>query len=247
MGGQSYRYDIVPILDPDVIEPDARTWSLLVHVPQDNVPLSEQVGDMALRSQSVAAITTTLSWVTFIPQKRVDCPGKSFCEYGTDYQFGGDGHDLDWSSDRFRTAVHAIITWKDKSVKSHPAIGTTRVYEKKTGKLVAQRTASKSGLSARKLASPGKTLDIRIENRGGNPFCKFGAIDGAFTMGLMQTGNWIITSGEHRRMPNHYIYIFNDAKVTELYRKKYENAACLIGPMLCGVAQLGGLQGKFRL
>ena len=84
-------------------------------------------------NRSVVAATTTLSWVTFIPQAKVGAPLVG-CSYGSGYQFGGDGHTaFDWTSSKYRTAEHAVIDWKAKKVTGYVSVHASHVYKKSTG------------------------------------------------------------------------------------------------------------------
>ncbi|KAK4166046.1 hypothetical protein QBC43DRAFT_314835 [Cladorrhinum sp. PSN259] len=192
---------------------------------------------------------TTVSWITFIPESRIDAPtvaGKALCTYGSGYAFGGDGHGFDWTASSYRTAAHALITWSSRKVDGYTSVGTTHVYEKKSGKLVDQRTASKKDMVAKSLPAPVKnTVDIRMVTHAKNPFCPAGAIDGAFTMTVTNGGSYSIRSGEHRRMPNHHVYIYDRGRVTDVWKMKYANAACLVGSATCELAKMAGLYGNF--
>lgn len=251
--GSDYHYSVVPVL-PRGGNPKARTWGMQVTVP--SVARKEN-SLTALRSQAVsnaaaasAAKTTTLTWMAFIPQKRIDAPAAG-CDYGKAYQFAGDGHSkFDWKSSKYRTALHALITWKSKSVKGYKDVHASHVYKKSTGKRVATKTATDKYMKAKKLGSGKNYVDVRMVTHATNPFCKGlggvkGAIDGAFSMHLTKSGNYSITSGKHRLMPNNYIYIYDGGKVTNVYKRKYANAACLIGSVACPEADLTGRYGKF--
>jgi hypothetical protein len=243
--GSTHRYDIIPILSRSDSNTNAERWSLQVHTTPDDTDTATHITSIAAR----AAATTTLSWITFIPEARIDAPtvlGKALCGYGSGYQFGGDGHGFDWTTSSYRTAAHALITWATKEVTGHTAVGTTHVYEKKTGKLVSQKTASKADMVAKKLpAGTGDSVDIRMVTHAKNPYCPAGAIDGAFTATLTKGGSYSIRSGEHRLMPNHHIYIYDGGRVTNMYQRKYANAACLVGSATCELASLAGVYGSF--
>jgi hypothetical protein len=204
---------------------------------------------MQVVSAASAAATTTLSWITFIPQNRIDAPPSlGLCQYGPGYQFAGDNHTaFDWTSSRYRTALHATITWSTKTVVRNASIGTSHVYKKSTGQLVASKTASATGMSAKKLGSGANWVDLRMVTHATNPFCdsRTGAIDGAFTIHMTQTGNYSISSGSHRQMPNHCIYIYNGGRVTNVYERTYAGARCLIGAIVCPLANLTGYYGRF--
>lgn len=188
---------------------------------------------------ATAAATTTISWVTFIPQSRINAPPAG-CDYGRGYAFGGDGHGYDWTSNSYRTAVSAVINWSSKSVDGYVSIGTTHVYRKRDGKLVAERTASK----ARSYAKLGywyhNEAVVRMVTHASNPFCHVGAIDGALSIRLTRQGRYSFLSGNHREMPNHYIYIYNGGHVTDVYKDDAAGPLCLVGPALCDLAYFYG-------
>ncbi len=250
--GATYRYTVVPTLSGTATATD-RVWSMTTTVPsrvgRGNALAALETQGRAVVSAASAAPTTTLSWITFIPQARIDAPfSLKLCEYGPGYQFAGDGHSaFDWTSPRYRTALHATITWKSKAVVGNKAVGASHVYKKSTGKLVATKTASTSGMSATKLGSGSNWVDVRMVTHASNPFCSShaGAIDGAFTMHLTQSGNYAITSGSHRQMPNHYIYLYNGGRVTNVYTRAYASAYCLVGSMACPLANITGYYGRF--
>lgn len=247
--GTDHDYRVLPVL-PEKGEPDARTWGMKVSLPASDSLTDMRREAVAQATAAAAAKTTTLSWITFIPQAKIDAP-KTGCDYGSGYQFGGDNRTaFDWKSSRYRTALHANITWSTKKVAGHSSIGATKAYKKSTGKLVATKTASNKDMVAKKLGSGGNYVDLRMVTHATNPFCKGlggvkGAINGAITIQLTQSGNWTIRSGKHRLMPNHHIYIYNGGKVTNVYTRKYANVACLIGSIACQEADLTGYRGKF--
>jgi hypothetical protein len=223
VGGRTYRYNVIPLLPADA-KRKARMWSMKVRVP--SAPAAGEHLSRSLQRQAAseahamsAATTTTVSWETFIPQSRIDAPPAG-CDYGRGYAFGGDGHGYDWTASSFRTAVHAVINWNSKSVDGYVAIGTTHVYRKSDGRLVAQRTASGAKSYAKKMGSGSDYVDVRLVTHAGNPFCHLSAIDGAFSMHLTQGGNYSIFSGNHRQMPNHYVYIYNGGRVTDVYKAR---------------------------
>lgn len=246
--GATYRYDVAPVLPDGATAPGARMWSMQVTVPAvgkgESAVSAMRAQATARATAAAAAKTTTVSWVAFIPQKRIDAPSAG-CDYGKGYQFAGDGRsNFDWKSSKYRTAVHGTVDWSRKSVTGNKSIHATHVYNKKTGKLVATKTASGKNTYAKKMGSGSNYVDVRMVTHASNPFCKFGAIDGAFSMHLTTSGNYSIFSGKHRLMPNHHVYIYNGGKVTNVYTRKYANALCLVGPVLCQEATFYG-SGKF--
>ncbi|MFB6985972.1 MULTISPECIES: hypothetical protein [unclassified Streptomyces] len=251
--GSRHTYRVAPIL-PKGGNPKARVWGMQVSIPM----VRGGEGQLsALRRQAVqqataaaVAKTTTVTWMTFIPQKKINAP-KAGCDYGANFQFGGDGHGYDWKSSKYRTVLNALITWKSKKVDGYKDIGASHVYVKKTGKLVATKTASGKDMKAKKMGSGGNYVDVRLLTHATNPFCKGlggvkGAIDGALSMHVTTGGNWSIISGKHRLMPNHHIYIYNGGKVTDIYKRSYANELCLIGSAACPEADLTGYYGKFK-
>lgn len=246
--GAGYDYRVAPVL-PEGGAPDSHSWGMKVVVPATTGGAATLA---SLRKQAVArataaavASTTTLTWVTFIPQSRIGAPAAG-CDYGTKYQFAGDGHsDFNWKSNAYRTSLNAVITWSSKAVAGYKDVHPSHVYLKSTGKLVATKTASDKDMVAKKLGSGSNYVDIRMVTHASNPFCHVGAIDGAFTIHMTTGGDWSIRSGNHRQMPNHYVYIYDGGRVTNVYTRKYANAACLIGPVACPLANLTGYYGSF--
>lgn len=244
--GSSYRYTVSPANLTKATK-NHPVWSVLVTVPRmlpgESPPKALQRQAAIQTAAAAASPTTTLTWVTFIPQARVSAPPKG-CEYGSSYEFGGDNRGYNWQSSSYRTALNAVITWSSKSVAGHTAVGETRVYRKSTGALAARRTVGKTGLEVRKLGVTGSYVDIRMSQKVGNPFCSFGAIDGAATIQLTQSGNWAIRSGEHRQMPNHHIFIYNAGRATDIYVRNYGSLACLIS-FGCARARMVGFIGEY--
>ncbi|MBW1598656.1 hypothetical protein [Streptomyces sp. JJ38] len=247
--GADYDYQVVPVL-PEEGHPDARMWGVKASVPSSGSlsGLRQEAVDRA--TAAGVAKTTTLSWVTFIPQKKINAPTAG-CDYGKKFQFGGDGRTrFDWKSSKYRTALHANITWSSKKVTGSKSVRSTSVYVKKTGKKVATKTASSKNMSVKKLGSGRNYVDLRMVTHATNPFCKGlggvkGAISGAFTIQLTTSGNYAIRSGKHRLMPNHHIYIYDGGKVTNVYTRSYASASCLIGSIACPEADLTGRYGRF--
>ena len=238
--GSEYRYTIEPV-GGDGSRSDAanRMWSFKVRVPKgsDRASLEESATVQALAA-GVAA-TSTVSWVTFIPPAKVDAPAVG-CSYGSGYQYGGDNRSYDWTSSRYRTAVHAVVTWSTKAVSGSVSARPTTVYKKSTGALVATRTTSMAASYAKKLGSGSNYADVRLVTHAGNPFCTANAIDGAFSMHLTQTGNYSFISGNHRQAPNHHVYIYDGGGVTDVYRRNNAGFICLAGSAICALANFYG-------
>ncbi|WP_328538569.1 DUF3238 domain-containing protein [Streptomyces sp. NBC_00344] len=247
--GSDYQYIVTPVLPKGGDSSKARKFGMKVSVPSATPGKTSLT---AMREQAVSraeaatvAKTTTLTWVAFIPQKRIDAPPAG-CDYGRGYQFAGDGHsDFNWKSSQYRTSLNAVITWGSKSVAGYKDVRASHVYKKSTGKLVSTKTASSKNMVAKKMGSGSNSVDVRMVMHASNPFCHVGAIDGALQMHLTKSGNWSIHSGTHRLMPDHYIYIYDGGKVTSVYKRKYASAACLIGSAACPVADLTGYYGTF--
>jgi hypothetical protein len=85
---------------------------------------------------------------------------------------------------------------------------------------------------------------LRFELRAKNPYCSMNAIDGTLTMQISKDGWWRFHSGDHRLMPNHHIFIYNSGRVTDAYRRAYQNPFCLVA-QLCETADLQGWSGTF--
>lgn len=213
--------------------------------PQRRAGIPERIG------RTVVAATTTVSWITFIPQARIGAP-RFGCDYNRAYQFGGDNHtSFDWRDPRYRTALHAVIDWNEKKVRGFEAVGTTHVYRKSTGKLVAAKTASTKDMSVKLLGMDSRSADIRFVLHASNPFCNgvakiHGAIDGAMTLKVRKDGYWEIRSGTLRQMPNHLMYIYNGGRMTTMLTEKYLDPGCLVGSATCPLIDLTGRYGTFR-
>lgn len=246
--GETYEYVVAPLLDKSA-NADLPVWGLRITTPErrssDGTSKEAVTRSALLRATTTtAAATTTLTWDAFIPQAKIDAPSLG-CDYGSGYQFGGDNRGFDWTSSRYRTALNTVITWSTKAVRGFTSVRPTTVYRKSTGALVAQRTAYAGDLVAKKLGDGVGRVDIRMVNHASNPFCQFGAIDGAITFNIYQNGNWTIRSGTYRRMPNHEIYIYNGGRVTYLIRSPYQSVYCLIGPVACDSANVTGYYGRY--
>lgn len=244
--GASHRYGVVPILQ-HAIESKARTFSMLVQTPSTSHVGASGTKALARQASSraniaAASASTTLTWTSFIATARIDAPPTG-CKYNSGYAYGGDNHGFDWRTSSNRTTLNAVITWSSKSVASYRSIGTTHVYRKSDGALIASATAPSSGLVASRLGYDSSSVDVRMVTRASNPFCTASAIDGAFTMHLTRAGNWSINNGNHRVMPSHYVYIYDGGQVHEVYRRSAGSPFCLSGA--CAVASFVGLYGTF--
>ncbi|MFF8831278.1 hypothetical protein [Streptomyces sp. NPDC015131] len=247
--GTDYDYQVVPVL-PEQGHPDARLWGVKASMPASGSLTDLRDEAKARASAAAVASTTTLSWMTFIPQPKVSAPGAG-CDYGSAYAFGGDNRTaFDWKSSKYRTAAHATVTWRTKAVTGNVSVRSTTVYNKRTGQKVATKTASDKDMAVKRLGAGSNYVDIRMVTHATNPFCRGlggvkGAIDGAMTIQLTTSGNYTIRSGKHRLMPNHHIYIYDGGRVTNVYTRSYSNVACLIGSITCPEADLTGHRGSF--
>lgn len=248
--GSDYSYRIETVAN-DAVTTDAdaiQVLGLLARVPEGND--TTLVAAQSAQAAVAAAASSTAAWVdarTFIPQAKVDVP-KAGCEYGSGYQFGGDNRSYSANSSKYRTRVLANIRFDSNNPRlsgSSTSIGTSHVYRKSTGALVATRTASASGLSVRELGSDGDQVDLRFSIQVRMPFCSIGSIAGAFTMNVYKNGNWAIRSGSHRQMPNWEVYAgWAGGSNHTVYQRGYANAACLI-QWACPETQMGGYTGDF--
>ncbi len=239
--GARHHYVVAPV---DGSSSSAKSRGYVVQTPDAGFSTENAVAETSRVASALAvAPTTTVTWQTFIPQARVDAPGFP-CSYGSGYQFGGDNHAYDWRASSYRTAVNTVITWSTRSVASYVSIGTTHVYRKSDGKLVAQRTASGANSYGKKLGSGTGYVDVRLVTHAGNPFCTLNAIDGAFSLHLTTSSSYAFISGSHRRAPNHLVYIYNGGEVLYIYKRDNAGFNCLAGSMLCPLAYFTG-SGRF--
>lgn len=196
-----------------------------------------------------AASTTTLSWVTFIPQKRITVPRGTPCDFrGPTYEYHGDGHGFNPAAPGIRTATHAVINWDAKTAQVYTAVNKTIVYRTGTNHVLATRTASSAQMQSRVLGWGNGRVDIRMVHFATNPFCDArltGAIDGAATFNIYRDGRWQIRSGTHRRMPNHMIFTYSNGKTSILYRSTAQSPLCLFGSAACDVSDLTGYYGTY--
>lgn len=247
--GAEYAYQVIPLL-PKGGAPNSKLYGMRVAVPQSGSLTGLRESAVERASTAAVAKTSTLTWMGWIPQKYVNAP-LAGCDYGKNFKFGGDNHkDFNWKSSKFRFALHATVTWSNKKVVANKHINPTTVYRKDNNKLVAKKTASAKNTYAKKLASSGNTVGIRMVLHATNPFCKGlggvkGAASGAFTINMTKSGTYEIRSGNHRQYPNHYIYIYDGGKVTNVHKKKHGSTACLIGSATCPTVDLTGRYGKF--
>ncbi|MGW4271461.1 hypothetical protein ACWEGQ_03655 [Streptomyces seoulensis] len=246
--GSVHHYQVSPVL-PEGGDPQARLYGLKVAVPASGSAAGLRKQAVAQARAADVAPTTTLTWVTFIPPSRVDAPPVG-CDFGTGYEFAGDGHGFDWTSSRYRAVLNATIDWSDKSMTPNKDVGETVVYAKGAVTPTAVGTASDENMEARKLGSGSDYVDVRMVMHASDPFCDgvlgvHGGIDGALTMNLTTSGNYTIRSGKHRQAPSHHIYIYDGGQVTDVYKAESASLACLIGSVTCPEADMTGYYGSF--
>ena len=249
----NHSYDY--IVTPERGSSAQQSWGTHVSVPGLGSPSGSRLA--ALRSTAhkqlariVTGNTTTLTWVAFIPQRYVKAPPKPACDYGGKYEFGGDGHGFDWTSDEYRVALNALINWKAPTtataVTSYPSVQATHVYKTSTGKLVAQKTASSSGLKAKYAGHGSSDIEVAMQVHAANPFCNAGSIDGGATIKISQNGSWSIISGSVKPMPDHLIYLYNNGHETTVWTGTAKSDWCLGGEGICGNYNLTGYTGAFN-
>lgn len=230
----SYSYSVSPAPGSMAQE----SWGTEVTVPAGGTTAAArlaglQTAAVAMAAKLVATTTTTLTWVAFIPQKFVGAPPVG-CDYGTKYEFGGDGHGFNWKSSKYRVALNALIDWGKKTIASYPSVHASHVYRKSTGALVATKTASSSGLKARYAGHGTYDVEVSMQLTARNPFCSVGEIDGGLLVDISQTGTWAILSGSVKPMPDHLVYIWNNGSETTVWRGLEKSDWCLAGEGLCG-------------
>lgn len=238
--GVEYRYSIRSITPESYVPPSESTsastfWFFSIKIPASTSPEAVQdVVDERLAA-TAARSSTQVNYQTFIPQKYLNAPPAG-CSYGNGYQFGGDDRSYQASGYPYRTRLNANINWTSSAALSVTKnVGSTNVY--KNGSKVATKTASTSDMSISKLALSNSTLvDLRFNLKAKNPFCTMNSIQAAFTMRVTRSGSYRISSGQHRLMPNHEIYV-GDGRWTTVYRRGYQNATCLVS-MACPLAEM---------
>lgn len=201
-----------------------------------------------------------VTYLTHIPQARVNVPAVG-CSYGTGYEFAGDNRGWfdptkDIYSQSSKTWVTSGTDWTSAGTGGGAQhIGSTKVYSKATGKLVAEKTATFSGDPVKVLDTDvSSSLDLRFQVRASNPFCTTALltpyIEGVFTMRISKAGTWQIISGSHKLMPNHEIVIGRDhsdgsSSAKSIYRAKYANSTCLVNGA-CEKQNLTGRYGNWK-
>lgn len=253
-----YQVSANMFVDPEVQE--APIHGLIAFVPAaSSEPMQAAEREISETATTVVSYTrANLDWATFIPQARLDAPSIG-CEFGAGYEFSGDNRGFaatqyDSGMAGARTMLHAIIFWDDpvpaNVVTKSYSTGWTKVYDKTTGLRVGERRADNGLYEAYLLGTDAARsyVDVRMRIQVGNPFCSGNSIEGAFTITLSRTGSYTISSGAHRQMPNHEIFIRGTSPEGGIerivYQRQYLDPICLV-QMLCPSAQMGGYAGSF--
>lgn len=142
--------------------------------------------------------------------------------------------------------MNAVIDWKTQTVRGYTSVGATHVYRKSDNKLVAVKKASAKTMWAKPAGRGKDHVSIVMQNTAHNPFCTFGSISGGINITVSRSGSWAIRSGSIRRMPNHLIFLYNGGKVTTVWKQRYANMYCLVGPAVCENANLTGYRGDYK-
>jgi hypothetical protein len=241
--GQVVHYRIVANGPQDT----GRTWGLVAIVPSaESTQRAAMTSELSSMAAAAAAYTSaTVQYQTFIPQAKIDAPPIG-CTYNDPYDYGGDNRGYLASGFPYRTRLQATIGFTGSGTVSYTrTVGTTHVYNS-SGTLVAQATASASGMTVARLAgSTATSVDTRWNLDARNPFCSAGSISGVFTLTVTKSGSWSIISGSHKQMPNHELYIHsNSGGWVTAYRRTYASAYCLINGA-CPNASMAGYLGSY--
>ncbi|WBQ07362.1 hypothetical protein [Kribbella sp. CA-293567] len=248
----TYLVQAVPKED---VEGEGRTWSLNVPVPKSSgSDLSALKQEAEQTAAAVAAIDkSSVTYKTFIPQQYLSAPPVGCGSYsGSAYSFGGDNRTWSQTSTAYRTRQIVSVNWlSSASLETSNVNGATKVYRTSNKQLISTKTASNSGMSIRKLAgSTTAKADLRFTLDSTNPFCTGipNSISAVFTMIVTRSGNWSITSGSHKQMPNHEIYMGRHTagypRYTTAYRRAYLSPQCLVA-VNCRRANMGGFSGTY--
>ena len=249
--GKRYDYRIVSII-PKSLPPDyeARTWGMNILVPQ---PINTQSIQDGVKTQAATAQSlyrSSVLWNTFIPQQYIDAPPAGCAKYsGSKYVYDGSNRGFRADGYPYKTKLFGDIIWDQNGrVNTYVSNGDTKVRLKSNKQLLATQTASESGLSVKRQPQTNSaTAYLRMDVHSTNPFCGQipNAIDGAMSITVTRSGTWSITSGEHRQMPNHEIYIYRyNVGWTTAYQRSYANTACLVA-QACERANMTGFYGYY--
>lgn len=258
---RSYQISASSFID-NTKDQGAAIHGITVDVPPGDLGNRVSAEEQVFESATAAAgySNADLTWVTFIPEARIDAPAVAVpgvgCEYAAGYQFGGDNrgfaaNQYASSAAGYRSYLNTNIAWTRASgiVAYDFYLGGTSVYEKSTGDRVETRYLSTSNArgEARLLGTDfyNTYADVRVELQAGNPFCVGNSIEGAFTATVTRTA-YTISSGSHRQMPNHEIFMtgYGGGTPKIVYQRSYASPLCLVN-LACPPAQLGGYTGGF--
>ncbi len=237
-------YRIVPVFDSGLTAPGVspsgspQIIGVRAQVPDRDSTMSSAAKVFTEEVEAAASQNrSTIRARTFIPQDRLDAPIIG-CEYGSSYQFEGDGRSYSPYSSDYRTSLMAHVGWDDEGggprlALSGKDVGTTIVYDKSTGEEVDRQTESADQIEVSQLGADADKVDLRFSIYASNPFCEGDAIAGQFTMNAYKSGSWIIRSGSHRMMPHWEIYIsWLDGVPNTVYKRDYFSVYCLVN-LLC--------------
>jgi hypothetical protein len=242
--GQHVSYRIVAA--PDVEGADGRTWGVVAVVPANSG--KELVEDLSSQVAALATYTTaTIQHQTFIPMAKLDAPPAG-CTYNYPNQFGGDNRGYLASGFPYRTRLQATVNFSGSGTMTYTrTVGATHAYNS-SGTLLGTSTASSSGMTVTKLAgSTATSMSLRFNLDAGNPFCTGipNSISAVFTLNITNSGSWSITSGVHKQMPNHELYIHsNVGGWVTAYQRTYASAYCLVNGA-CANANMTGYYGTY--
>jgi len=242
--GQHVSYRIVAA--PDAEDADGRTWGVTAVIPSNS---GEGLAkDLSSQAAALAAYTTaTIQHQTFIPQSIIDAPPLG-CTYNYPNRFGGDNRGYVASGYPYRTRVQATVNFSGAGTMTYTrTVGATHAYNS-AGTLLGTSTASATGMTVTKLAgSTATSMTLRFNIDAGNPFCTGipNSISSVFTMNVTKSGSWSITSGVHKQMPNHELYIHsNVGGWVTAYQRTYASALCLVNGA-CANANMTGYYGTY--
>lgn len=164
-------------------------------------------------SASPAAATTTLKYMTFIPERYVPVPSIG-CTY-TDrekYFFGGDNRTFSSTATSFKTKFEVRVSWLDSTVTSSRIVGPTTIFEKLSSGLyqtISTTTASNTTMKLTEVVASSTKAEFRMQQDVKNPECDHIFTNGIyfnFKVVIQRSGSYSLT-GQRIQVPNHEIYI----------------------------------------
>lgn len=180
-----------------------------------------------------AASSTTLRYLTFIPNAYVAAPSIG-CEYSGDYDyyFKGDNRTYSATSGANRTKFDVTVNWSSSSLTSIRAVGATRVYQYSNGAYIfkTSATASNSSMKLTPISATSTQSKFNIKQDVSNPYCSSNGIYFDLDVTINKAGSFAI-SGERLQVPSHEIYIKDSDTVlwkTILRDPSYNFTGCLI-------------------